>query len=152
MSRHRVLPHPDVTVAVARFGDHARAQRMHDWMWRSHIRSWLAPGDDGRLELLVERREERRAVDLLLTLFYGLDVDHIPPESVLDRARSAENALTGAAMGVVATLLLMFVWIVFPVVPFSLVIVAGLLVFVLVAAMPGGEGRARDYRVPSRRR
>ena len=91
-------------------------------------------------------------MDLLLTLFYGLDIDHIPPESPFERARSAENALTGGAMGLVATLLLMFVWIAFPVVPFSLVIAAGLLVFVVVAAMPGGEGKARDYRVPSRRR
>lgn len=146
MSKLRLDPHSDTAVAIARFIDAARAVRVRDWMRRSHIAATLARGGDGRLELLVDRHEERRAVDLLLTILLGLDIDHIPPEPGWQRALSAENALTGAALGIFVLVLGLIAWVIMPLVPLTLVVTGALLTFAVVAALPGAGGGPREYR------
>jgi len=142
-------------VVIARFVDTARARRMKGWLGRSHIRARLARGDDGRVELAVPRYEQSRALDLLVTIFLGLGIDHLDDEPAWERAVTMENSLTGAAFAMVAFVLGIIAWITVPVLaafPFTLVFVGAVFTFAVVAALPGGPGKARDYRVPSRRR
>lgn len=135
-------------VVVARFRDTRRAVRMKHWLRRSHIWARLSDGEDGRVELAVPRHHESRALDLLVTLFAGLDIDHIKPEPAWERAMSLENTVTGAAIALVVFVTLLIAWLAFPVlavVPFGIIAVLTLGTFAIVAIMPGRPGSARDY-------
>ena len=102
-------------VVIARFRDHKRGRRMRAWLQRSHIRALLRDRDDGLVELTVHPADEHRALDLLLTLFWGLDVDHIKPERSWQRAMTLENALLGVAIALVVAMGSLVAWWVLPV-------------------------------------
>lgn len=134
-------------VVIARFRDHKRGRRMRAWLMRSHIRARLHDRDDGLIELSVHPLDERRALDLLLTLFWGLEIDHIKREPALQRALTLENALLGAAIGLVVAMTALLAWWVLPVlavVPIGTIGLFGLVAFLVVAFYPGRTSLARD--------
>jgi hypothetical protein len=139
-------------VVVARFVDERRAQRMRAWLYRSYIPARLSDGPDGRVELLVPARDEHRALDLLVTLFWGLDIDHIGPEPVWQRAMTLENALLGGAIALVVSMVALLAWWVVPVlavIPIGTIGLVMLGTFLVVAAYPGRTALRSD---PFRRR
>ncbi len=134
-------------VVIARFGDTRRAARMRAWLRRSHISSRLYEGMDGRMELAVHARDESRALDLLVTLFWGLSIDHMRPEPAMQRAMTLENALLAGALGLITAMLGLVAWWTIPVLAavsaqFILVIV---LAVVVVVAFHPGPGKARAH-------
>ena len=134
-------------VVIARFQDDRRARRMRAWLRRSHIRARLEDLPDGRQELLVHPADEHRALDLLLTLFWGLDVDHLGREPAWQRAMTLENALLGMAIALVASMTALLAWWVLPVlavVPIGTIGLLALVVFLTVAVYPGRTALARD--------
>lgn len=134
-------------VVIARFADGRRARRMRAWLHRSHIGTRLDDGSDGWLELLVHPRDEHRALDIMVTLIYGLDIDHMPPERTVQRAMTRENAMLGGAIALVVAMLALVAWWVIPVlavVPIGTIGIVVGVVFVLVAAYPGRTALARD--------
>lgn len=140
------------TVVVARFVDTARARRMRAWLDRSYIPSRLRNRDDGPWELTVAARDEHRALDLLLTLYWGLGVEHIRPERPWQRALTLENAMLGAAVALVVSMVGLIAWWALPVlatVPIGTIALVALVVFAVVAVYPGRTALARD---PFRRR
>lgn len=141
-------------VVIARFGDARRARRMQDWLLRSHIGARLGDGDDGRLELSVHHRDERRALGVLLAVFWGLDVSHIRPERAVQRALTLENALLGGAIALVSAMLALVAWWVIPVlaiVPIGTIGLIMVVVFLVVAIHPGRTVLGRDPFAPRRR-
>jgi hypothetical protein len=130
-------------VLIGRFVDPKRARRMRDWLHRSHIRARIREGIDGPHELLVHPADESRALDLLLTLYWGLEIDHLQPEPAWQRAFT----LLGVAIALVAANLGLLAWLVIPVlavVPIGTVGLIGLVVFAVVAVYPGRTALARD--------
>jgi hypothetical protein len=139
-------------VVVARFVDTRRAARMAAWMRRAHISSRLDEGPDGRMELAVRDEDEARALDLLLTIFWGLELDHMHPEPPWQRARTLENAMLAGAIGLIAFMVGLLAWWTVPVmavIPIQAVL--GLVgVVVLLVAFHPGPGYARR-RIPGER-
>lgn len=120
---------------------------MRDWLQRSHIRARLREGLDEPHELLVHHHDESRALDLLLTLYWGLGIDHIKPEPVTRRALTLENSLLAAAIALVAATFALFAWLIIPVlavVPLSSIGLFAAVAFVVVAAYPGRTTLRRD--------
>jgi len=139
-------------VVVARFVDERRARRMRAWLGRSYIAARLDEGPDGRTELLVSARDEHRALDLLVTLFWGLDIDHIGPEPAWQRALTLENTLLGGAIALVVAMVALLAWWMVPVlavVPIGTIGLVMLGTLFLVAAYPGRTALRSD---PFRRR
>lgn len=139
-------------VVVARFADARRAARMRAWLIRSHIPAVLDEGIDGRLELAVRARDESRALDLLVILFRGLDIDHMHPEPAWQRATQLENVLLAGTITLITLMLGLVAWWTIPVLavfPLTALLVIGVVVFAVVAVHPG-PGTARR-RLPGER-
>lgn len=139
-------------VVITTYRDPERAQRMRDWMLRSHIAARLRLGSDGSIRLEVPDHEERRAVDLLFTLVIGLDADRLTPQPAWKRALIAENALSGGVAALLAFLAGLAALIALPVVPLWSLGLLVLIAFAVVAALPGGTGGPRPVHVRRARR
>ena len=134
-------------VVIARFVDERRARRIRAWLHRSHIATRLELGMEGQLELAVHARDEHRAMDLMLTLVWGLEIDHMRPERRWQRAMTLENAMLGGAVALVAAMVALLGWWVIPVLAVVPIGTIGLIigvVFLVVAAYPGRTALARD--------
>jgi hypothetical protein len=134
-------------VLISRFVDAKRARRMRAWLQRSHIQARLRERDDGLHELFVHSEDEHRALDLLLTLYWGLEVDHLRPEPTWQRAATAENLACGLAIALVVSMMALLAWWVIPVLaifPIGMVGLLAVVAFLTVAVTPPRLAMARE--------
>jgi hypothetical protein len=130
-------------VVIATYSNRERAQRMCDWLLRSHITAHLRRGDDGSIRPEVAAHEEHRAVDLLFTLVIGLDADRLTPQPAWRRPLIAESALSGGVAALLAFLAGLAAIIALPFVPVWVLGLLVLVAFAVVAALPGGTDGPR---------
>jgi hypothetical protein len=139
-------------VVIATYRDPERAQRMRDWMLRSHISARLRPAPDGYVDLTVADHEERRATDLLFTLIIGLDTDRLGRQPRWKHALILENALSGAVAALAAFLIGLAVMAALPFMPLWAPAILVLACFTLVASLPGRAAGPRPVDARRRRR
>ncbi len=120
---------------------------MKRWLRLSHVPARLRRGEDERIELLVRRDDEARALDFLCTIVLGLDVGHLTPSSRWELMREGENLFAGAVFGFVGLIGgIVAVIVVPPLLTLGLVVPALTAAAGFAAGVASGASRDTEWR------